>query len=292
MPIKKLLPLILCALILGACTLKSKPSNYQASYQFNNLTTQKQEEQLGNDLKKVGVPSQDWDLLLPYINRYNQENTGFQTVVNNWTKSKIGKDQNDFITFLNEKEYQANKSHFTDDLNCRRTSFLLLHNLIKSQKDLSRLNLAEETEFSDLKSRHKELDHRDQQLYSLLFGDNLNYQSTDDLLKAWKNAGLIFPEKVKLLSVYQNSPSDVSNFHTAIAYEKDGLIYVFEKQDPTLPYRWSRFSSWTDIKIHWLSNRFQVFKDNIDILVNDQKIDDFINQPSVFLQDNQLSLEK
>ena len=51
-------------------------------------------------------------------------------------------------------------------------------------------------------------------------------------------------------------------------------IYVFEKQDPTLPYRWSRFNNWADIKAHWLGNRFKVFKDNVDILVNDQKFDD------------------
>ena len=101
-----------------------------------------------------------------------------------------------------------------------------------------------------LKSHHKELTAKDQALYSLLFGDNISYQSTDNLLKAWKKAGLKFPEKVKLLSVFQNSPGDVSNFHTAIAYEKDGSIYVFEKQDPTLPYRWSRFNNWADIKTH------------------------------------------
>ena len=74
--------------------------------------------------------------------------------------------------------------------------------------------------FLDLKSRHKELNAKDQALYSLLFGDNISYQSTDDLLKAWKEAGLKFLENVKLLSVFQNGPGDVSNFHTAIAYEK------------------------------------------------------------------------
>lgn len=290
--IKKLIPLILCSLTLVACAPEKKTSNSQASYQFNNLTTQKEENQLAKDLKSKGIPTQNWEQLVPYIDRYNQENTGFQKVVNSWTTSKIGEDQNDFITFLNEKEYEANKSHFIDDLNCRRTSFLLLHNVITSKKDLRHLGLAEETEFADLKSRHKDLNHKDQQLYSLLFGDNLSYQSTDDLLKAWKDAGLVFPEKVKLLSVFQNSPSDVSNFHTAIAYEKEGKVYVFEKQDPTLPYRWSRFNSWADIKTHWLSNRFEIFKDNIDILVNDQKIDDFLKETLLFPQENQLSLDK
>jgi len=123
----------------------------------------------------------------------------------------------------------------------------------------------------------------------ILFGDNISYQSTDDLLKAWKKAGLKFPKKVKLLSVFQSSPGDVSNFHTAIAYEKDGSIYVFEKQDPTLPYRWSRFNNWADIKTHWLSNRFKVFKDNVDILVNDQKFDDFLENTLYIPQNNQLA---
>mgnify|MGYP000641754618 CR=1 FL=1 len=118
----------------------------------------------------------------------------------------------------------------TDDLNCRRTSFLLLHNLITSSEDLTKLDLPLQNEFRDLKSRHKELNAKDQALYSLLFGDNISYQSTDELLKAWKEAGLKFPENVKLLSVFQNSPGDVSNFHTAIAYEKDGSIYILKNK--------------------------------------------------------------
>ena len=246
-------------------------------------------KQLAKDLKNKGIPTKDWDNLVPYINRYNQENTNLQPVVKKWTTSKIGKDQNQFVTFLNEKTFEDNKSHFTDDLNCRRTSFLILHDLITSSEDLTKLDLPLQNEFLDLKSHHKELNAKDQALYSLLFGDNINYQSTDDLLKAWKEAGLKFLENVKLLSVFQNSPGDVSNFHTAIAYEKDGSIYVFEKQDPTLPYRWSRFNNWADIKAHWLGNRFKVFKDNVDILVNDQKFDDFLENTFFIPQNNQLA---
>ena len=93
--------------------------------------------------------------------------------------------------------------------------------LLQVSEDLTKIGPPPlKTKFIDLKSRHKELTSKDQALYSLLFGDNISYQSTDDLLKAWKKAGLKFPEKVKLLSVFQNSPGDVSNFHTAITYEK------------------------------------------------------------------------
>lgn len=227
-----------------ACGHKTSQKSYQAYYNFNNVTIPTQVKQLAKDLKNKGIPTKDWDNLVPYINRYNQENTNLQPVVKKWTTSKIGKDQNQFVTFLNEKTFEDNKSHFTDDLNCRRTSFLILHDLITSSEDLTKLDLPLQNEFLDLKSHHKELNAKDQALYSLLFGDNINYQSTDDLLKAWKEAGLKFLENVKLLSVFQNSPGDVSNFHTAIAYEKGGSIYVFEKQDPTLPYRWSRFNNW------------------------------------------------
>lgn len=220
MRIKFPLLIIACCLLLMACGHKNTQKNYQAYYSFNNVTTSTQEKQLAKALKSKGIPTKDWDNLAPYISRYNQENTNLQPVVKKWTKSKIGKDQNQFVTFLNEKTFEDNKSHFTDDLNCRRTSFLLLHDLITSSEDLTKLDLPSQNEFIDLKSRHKELTSKDQALYSLLFGDNISYQSTDDLLKAWKKAGLKFPEKVKLLSVFQNSPGDVSNFHTAITYEK------------------------------------------------------------------------
>lgn len=277
-----------------ACSHKHKTTlkNYQAYYSFNNVTTSSQEKQLAKDLRNKGIPTKNWDTLEPYISHYNQENTGIQPVVKKWTQSKIGKDKNQFVTSLDEKIVEDNKSHFTDDLNYRQTSFLLLHSLLTSSSDLTKQDLPLQNEYLNLKSHHKELTAKDQALYSLLFGDNPNYQSTDELLKAWKKAGLKFPEKVKLLSVFQNSSDDVSNIYTAIAYEKDGSVYVFEKQDPTLPYRWSRFNTWADIKTHWLSNRFKVFKDNLDILVNDQKFDDFLKDSVLIPKNNQLAFQE
>ena len=173
MRIKFPLLIIACCLLLMACGHKNTQKNYQAYYSFNNVTSSTQEKQLAKALKSKGIPTKDWDNLAPYIARYNQENTNLQPVVKNWTKSKIGKDQNQFVTFLNEKTFEDNKSHFTDDLNCRRTSFLLLHDLITSSEDLTKLDLPLQNEFIDLKSRHKELTAKDQALYSLLFGDNM-----------------------------------------------------------------------------------------------------------------------
>jgi len=277
-----------------ACSHKHKTTlkNYQAYYSFNNVTTSSQEKQLAKDLRSKGIPTKNWDTLGPYISHYNQENTGIQPVVKKWTQSKIGKDKNQFVTSLDEKIVEDNKSHFTDDLNYRQTSFLLLHSLMTSSSDLTKRDLPLQNEYLNLKSHHKELTAKDQSLYSFLFGDNPNYQSTDELLKAWKKAGLKFPEKVKLLSVFQNSSDAVSNIYTAIAYEKDGSVYVFEKQDPTLPYRWSRFNTWADVKTHWLSNRFKVFKDNVDILVNDQKFDDFLKDSVLIPKNNQLAFQE
>lgn len=294
MRIKSSLLIIACCLLLMACSHKHKTTlkNYQAYYSFNNVTTSPQKKQLAKDLRSKGIPTKNWDTLKPYISHYNQENTGTQPVVTKWTQSKIGKDKNQFVTSLDEKIVEDNKSHFTNDLNYRQTSFLLLHNLLTSSSNLTKRDLPLQNEYLNLKSRHKELTAKDQTLYSLLFGDNPNYQSTDELLKAWKKAGLKFPEKIKLLSVFQNSSDDVSNIYTAIAYEKDGSVYVFEKQDPTLPYRWSRFNTWADIKTHWLSNRFKVFKDNLDILVNDQKFDDFLKDSVLIPKNNQSAFQE
>ena len=294
MRIKFPLLIFACCLLLMACSHKHRTTlkNYQAYYSFNNVTTSSQEKQLAKDLKSKGIPTKNWDTLEAYISHYNQENTGMQPVVKKWTQSKIGKDKIQFVTSLNEKTVEDNKSHFTDDLNYRQTSFLLLHSLMTSSSDLTKRDLPLQNEYLNLKSRHKDLTAKDQALYSLLFGDNPNYQSTDDLLKAWKKAGLKFPEKVKLLSVFQNSSDAVSNIYTAIAYEKDGSVYVFEKLDPTLPYRWSRFNTWADVKTHWLSNRFKVFKENVDILVNDQKFDDFLKDSVLIPKNNQLAFQE
>lgn len=141
MRIKFPLLIISCCLLLMACGHKTSQKSYQAYYNFNNVTIPTQVKQLAKDLKNKGIPTKDWDNLVPYINRYNQENTNLQPVVKKWTTSKIGKDQNQFVTFLNEKTFEDNKSHFTDDLNCRRTSFLILHDLITSSEDLTKWDL-------------------------------------------------------------------------------------------------------------------------------------------------------
>ena len=106
MRIKFPLLIIACCLLLMACSHKNTQKNYQAYYSFNNVTTPTQEKQLAKALKSKGIPTKDWDNLAPYITRYNQENTNLQPVVKKWTKSKIGKDQNQFVTFLNEKTFE------------------------------------------------------------------------------------------------------------------------------------------------------------------------------------------
>ena len=109
MRIKFPLLIIACCLLLMACGHKNTQKNYQAYYSFNNVTTSTQEKQLAKALKSKGIPTKDWNNLAPYITRYNQENTNLQPVVKKWTKSKIGKDQNQFVTFLNEKTFEDNE---------------------------------------------------------------------------------------------------------------------------------------------------------------------------------------
>ena len=94
MRIKFPLLIISCCLLLMACGHKTSQKSYQAYYNFNNVTIPTQVKQLAKDLKNKGIPTKDWDNLVPYINRYNQENTNLQPVVKKWTTSKIGKDQN------------------------------------------------------------------------------------------------------------------------------------------------------------------------------------------------------
>ena len=74
-----------------ACGHKTSQKSYQAYYNFNNVTIPTQVKQLAKDLKNKGIPTKDWDNLVPYINRYNQENTNLQPVVKKWTTSKIGR---------------------------------------------------------------------------------------------------------------------------------------------------------------------------------------------------------
>ena len=67
-------------------------------------------------------------------------------------------------------------------------------------------------------------------------------------LKLGKKAGLKFPEKVKLLSVFQNSPGDVSNFHTAITYEKMAVSMSLKTGPQHFLIGGAAFNNWADIK--------------------------------------------
>ena len=73
MRIKFPLLIISCCLLLMACGHKTSQKSYQAYYNFNNVTIPTQVKQLAKDLKNKGIPTKDWDNLVPYINRYNQE---------------------------------------------------------------------------------------------------------------------------------------------------------------------------------------------------------------------------
>ena len=130
MRIKFPLLIIACCLLLMACGHKNTQKNYQAYYSFNNVTTSTQEKQLAKALKSKGIPTKDWDNLAPYISRYNQEIQTSNLLSKIGPKVKSARIKINSSPSLMKKLSKITKSHFTDDLNCRRTSFLLLHDLI------------------------------------------------------------------------------------------------------------------------------------------------------------------
>ena len=278
MKIKSLMNKVIVA-VLGTCLVLSQTPELATAtenYRYHNLVTEASQQALGQGLTARGVRPDAWQPLVDYIQRFNQEAPADTPLASDWTSAEIGEDANDFVTFMDPKTYEERQGAYTNDLNCRRAAFLLIHDLIKAPDELAKLGLSEDAEFTDLKARHQELTDRDQQLYSLLYPAGVSYQSTDDLIQAWHEAGLQFPSQLKLVSAVQNVDGAVTHFHAAVAYEKEGKVYLFEKIDPTVPYRLSEFASWADVKAHWLAHRFQVFADDIDILVNDQKIEDYI----------------
>lgn len=161
---------------------------------------------------------------------------------------------------------------FTEDLNCRRAAFWLLRELLTYPAALAQKGLPAHPEFTMLKASHPALTQGDEQLYSLLFGDQTEGKSAADLPKMWQAEGVRFPEPLKLVSAYQDVEGALIHLPAALAYEADGKVYLFEKIDPTLPYRLSEFNSWQDLANHWKGNRFKEFGDYVKILVNDQDI--------------------
>lgn len=272
MPFKPLLAL--CAFVLVGCQATPKTETKQTatpSYRYHNVVTEKSAADLQKDLQEQEVPKEAWQTLAPFIDSYHQANKSYEEVANDWTTKKLGQDANQFTTTMGEAELKEKLSHFPKDLNCRQTAFLLLRPLLSY--DTNKVaDLPEHPEFQALKQEVPDLTRADSQLYSLLFNDNESYQSVDDLTKAWKEAGVQFSDKLRLLSAVQNVEGAVVSMHVGLVYEKDGKVYFFEKMDPSLPYRLSEFQSLADLREHLLAGRFQMFREQVALLVNNQDI--------------------
>ncbi|MER0123877.1 DUF4300 family protein [Streptococcus sp. ZJ93] len=277
---RKLIALVsLCALVLVGCHATPKmeaKKETTPSYRYHNLVNTKNTEELQKDLQEQGVSKENWQALSAFIDSYHQANKSYEKEAEDWTSMEIGKDANQFTTMMDVEEYKEKVSHFPKDLNCRQTAFLFLRSLLTYDTDKVK-NLAEHPEFQTLKQYHPELTEADSQLYSLLFLDNPAYKSATDLTKAWKDAGVAFSNKLRLLSAVQNVDGSVISMHVGLVYEKDGKVYFLEKMDPSLPYRLSEFQSWKDFHEHMLTGRFQFFKDQIALLVNDQDLSELAN---------------
>ncbi|MBR7927882.1 DUF4300 family protein [Aerococcaceae bacterium zg-ZUI334] len=264
--------LAVCSLFL--VTSQSTPlisAEESASYRYHNVVSEKNATELQKTLEEQGVPTENWKNLTPFIDQYQESNKDYEKVAEDWTTMDIGKDAFTFTTTMDIKEYEERLSHFPKDLNCRQTAFLLLRSLVTYDKDkLEKLPVHDE--FKSLSEYKEGLTEEEGQLYSLLFNDNSAYKSIADLTKAWKDAGVKFSDKLRLLSAVQNVEGSVISMHVGLVFEKDGKVYFFEKMDPTLPYRLSEFNSWADLKEHLLTGRFQLFAEQIALLVNDQEI--------------------
>ncbi|MGT2716368.1 DUF4300 family protein [Streptococcus respiraculi] len=277
---RKLIALVsLCALVLVGCHAapkKEMKKETTSSYRYHNLVSTQNTEELQKDLQEQGVSKENWQALSAFIDSYHQDNKSYEKEAKDWTSMELGQDANQFTTMLDEAEYKEKVSHFPKDLNCRQTAFLLLRSLLRYDTDKVK-HLAEHPEFQTLKQYHPELTDADSQLYSLLFLDNPAYKSATDLTKAWKDAGVTFSNKLRLLSAVQNVEGSVISMHVGLVYEKDGKVYFLEKMDPSLPYRLSEFQSWKDFHEHMLTGRFQFFRDKIALLVNDQDLSELAN---------------
>ncbi|MBD3949556.1 DUF4300 family protein [Tuanshanicoccus lijuaniae] len=268
----------LCSVFLmtsqAATTIQAEESK-EANYRYHNVVSEKNTTELKEALEEQGMPSENWKTLTRFIDQYQEANKSYEKVAEDWTDMAIGKDASTFTTTMDVDKYKEQLSHFPDDLNCRQTAFLLLRSLVSYDKDkLEQLPVHEE--FKALSKLQEGLTDEEGQLYSLLFNDNKDYKSTDDLTKAWEDAGVKFSDKLRLLSAIQNVEGSVISMHVGVAFEKDGKVYFFEKIDPSLPYRLSEFNSWKDLKEHLLTGRFQMFADQMAFLVNNQSIDELI----------------
>lgn len=96
----------MCVAILGLSLQPVGAEASQGTYPYHNFTDEAAVQQFMEQMEAAGVSKDTTAALKTYIERYNEENTGHEPVVSEWTEAKLGEDPVEFLTFVAQEEFE------------------------------------------------------------------------------------------------------------------------------------------------------------------------------------------
>lgn len=241
--------------LFAGCSGKKQPVMY------SNLADSASQSQVANILQDHGVTQQQTDALLSWADDFNGRVTsgtlteGFQEMPEN------GADYAGLIIKNNEAE----DGYIYPEANCRLTSYLLMKNMIHTNKksDPNDTYMVFDVDAVDTYKPFYLTDEEKGNFVSLFNWVPLNGAATleehvQQIQHAWEDREIkIDGDGISLITVYLHGTLDDVRFvgHTGILMEtKEGLLFV-EKYGPQLPFQATKFNNREELKNYLLGRK-------------------------------------
>gem|GEM_PF-3021654 len=227
-------------------------------YQYTNLVTTDSIDEFKTILQDTGVPQEDIEAVLEYIQIYHNEATTAGYLSQGWSSASIEKDLYDYSSVINAYTLNPFK-----DINCRQAAYLIYHSFFETKEkvELPQQN----TELSALNLNINENSSK----YETLFGSIASDKPLHEVLtEHWNATGSTFHDTIQLVSLWGRKDGHIIHMHCGILIQINDQNFFFEKTDPLLPYQFSRFTS-TDTLNEYLLKRSDEY-DDMTVSMNDR----------------------
>ncbi len=259
--IKKISLLLAFLFLFVAC---SKDDEKQDNVQSNKvdrehayLVDTKTQKEIKSLLEKHGVTTEQSDILISWANDYNSRITSKPL-----KEGFISGQEVDYNTiFIENKE--AEDGYIYPEANCRLTSYLLMKNMIETNKK----QISDDTflvfdieAIDSYEPFYMNKDERDN--FITLFNwvpmeDAKTLEEHKEKIKnAWKDRDIkINGNDISLITVYLHSTFDDVRFvgHTGVLIEEKNELIFIEKYGPIYPFKTTKFKDRDDLKEYLLS---------------------------------------
>lgn len=237
--------------------------------EYSNLVDSKTQEEVKTSLIKAGIPAENAELFIKWVNEYNSNVESADSFKEGFTLYNGSEINYDDVYLRTDKE--TNKDTARMDTNCRLTAGLLMKDLVTvgQYNDEADNYLMFDVQAIQEDSKYDVL-KADYQKYVTLFNPVTVEAGTDltnhiaQIQTEWENRNIVFDEhaNVSLITLFLHDPVENKRFvgHTGVLVEdEEGFVFV-EKYASVLPYQVTKFNSEQEV-VQYLLKRGDIMGD-------------------------------